>query len=72
MGIICKWATLILDSRYTVVNFSIQHISIQGQIQFIISGVYQMFQITSDLYVFMNLIYTLEVTNLFQFGISTR
>ena len=61
-----------LDPRSTVVNFSIQQISIQGQIQFIISGVYQMFQITSDLYVFMNLIYTLEVTNLFQFGILTR
>ena len=72
MRIIFKWGTLMLDPRYTVVNFSIQQISIQGQIQFIISGVYQMFQIMSDLYVFMNLIYTLEVTNSFQFGILTR
>ena len=72
MRIIFKWGTLMLDPRYTVVNFSIQQISIQGQIQFIISEVYQMFQITSDLYVFMNLIYTLEVTNSFQFGILTR
>ena len=72
MGIICKWVTLMWDPLYCIAAFSIQQISIQGQIQFIISGVYQMFQITSDLYVFMNLIYTQEATNLFQFGILTQ